>query len=175
MYLSLVVDPAAHWASFRFLSNPNIFNVSITRARNQQHVFCSVRPEEVSGDTLLQRYLAAIAAGPRPKSTGGTTLPDQFLDEVRGDLHQQGYRTWPAYPVAGMKLDLAIERLGKTLGIDLIGYPGEFAPALDLERYRMFQRAGLVLFPLPYRAWQNDRTACLKAIHKWHERLTTDS
>ncbi len=168
MYLSLVVDPQAHWASFRFLSDPNIFNVAITRARNEQVVFCSVTPDDVEGDTLLRRYLTSVAAGPRPRAAGRAPLPDRLLDEVRSALEKDGYRTWPAYPVAAVEIDLVIERGGKTLGIDLIGYPGQFAAVLDIERYRMFQRAGLALFPLPYRVWRRNQPKCIEAIHRWH-------
>jgi len=35
----------------------------------------------------------------------------------------------------------------------------------------MFGRAGLVLFPLPLRAWREDRAGCLDAIRRWHDRL----
>ncbi|MBN2291888.1 MAG: hypothetical protein JXM70_05650 [Pirellulales bacterium] len=171
MYLSLVVDRDTHPASFRFINNPNIFNVSITRARNEQYVFCSIKPDDLCGDTLVRRYLASIDRGPIPSSTAHTGPPDDFLRKVRDELQQRGFRAWPAYPVAGMKIDLAVEQSGKTLGIDLIGYPGEFAEAFDLERYRMLQRAGLLLFPLSYYAWQKDKDACLDAISHWHKRL----
>ncbi len=171
MYLSLVVDRQAHSASFRFLNNPNIFNVAITRARNEQYVFCSIGPEDVAGDTLLGRYLASIADGPRPSSAARGGVSDMFLREVRGELEERGFHAWPAYPVAGMEIDLVIERSGQTLGIDLIGHPGQFAAVFDLERYRMFQRAGLVLFPLSYWAWQRDKAACVDAIARWHKRL----
>ena len=168
MYLSLVVDPESHPASFQFLNNPNVFNVSITRARNEQIVFCSVRPDEVKPGTLLRRYLDRIARGPAPASQPGTGPHDAFLNEVRDALREQGFRAWPAYPAAGMEIDLVVQRGGRTLGIDLIGYPGQFAASLDLERYRTFQRAGLVLFPLSYRAWCLDRAGCLEAIGRWH-------
>jgi superfamily I DNA/RNA helicase len=171
MYLSLVVDREAHPASFRFLDNPNVFNVSITRARNEQYVFCSIQPEDLCGDTLVRRYLTSIIRGPKPGSVPRTGPPDVFLQEVRSELHQRGFHTWPAYPVAGLKIDLVVEQSGKTLGIDLIGYPGEFAAVFDLERYRMLQRAGLLLFPLSYHAWRQDKDACVHAIWNWHKRL----
>jgi AAA domain len=175
MFLSLVVDGETHSASFRFLNNPNIFNVSITRARNRQIVFSSIAPENARGDTLLGRYLGALARGPAPSSVPRSRFQDEFVTEVRGELQRQGFRTWAAYPVAGIEIDLVIERSGRTLGIDLIGYPGKFSVLLDPERYRMFQRAGLALFPLSYRCWQKDRPASLEAICRWHEALESGS
>jgi hypothetical protein len=50
------------------------------------------------------------------------------------------------------------------LGIDLVGYPGEYAGSFELERYRLFNRAGLRIMPLPYSAWCFDRPRCLAAV-----------
>jgi len=103
MYLSLVVDRDAHPASFRFLNNPNIFNVSITRARNEQYVFCSVEPKDLSGDTLMGRYLASIANGPRC----GTSL----RHEGRGDTA----KATPFVPQG--RATRVIRKLGKMSGM----------------------------------------------------------
>jgi hypothetical protein len=170
MFLSLVVDPQSHPASFQFLNNPNVFNVAITRARSGQQVFCSVRPEDVASDTLLGRYLASVAAGPREARPPSAAGHDEFLEAVCTELDRLGFRAWRDYPAAGMTVDLVVEQSGRTLGIDLIGHPGPYAPAIDLERYRMFRRAGLLLFPLPCRDWRRDKDACLEAIRRWHER-----
>jgi hypothetical protein len=69
--------------------------------------------------------------------------------------------------VAGLPIDLLVEKPPAALGLDLAGYPGQLAKAFDLEKCPMFQRASLRLFPLPYSAWHKDRQACLQAIHNW--------
>jgi hypothetical protein len=76
------------------------------------------------------------------------------------------------YPVAGLSIDLLVEREYSTLGIDLIGYPGPHAKAFDLEKYRMLERAELRIFPLSYSAWRKDKQACLAAIQQWTTRPT---
>ncbi|NUQ61067.1 MAG: hypothetical protein HUU20_01175 [Pirellulales bacterium] len=170
MYLSLVVDEASHPASFHFLNNPNVFNVSITRARLQQIVFASVRADQVKPGTLLHRYLSSIQSDSATAEPAWQQEHDEFLRDVGGELKKLGFLVWPAWPAAGLTIDLMIERDGRTLGIDLIGYRGPFAAALDLERYRIFQRAGLALFPLSYRSWLHDRAGCCRAIERLHER-----
>ena len=55
---------------------------------------------------------------------------------------------------------------GRAFGIDIIGYSGELGAAIDLERYRMFARAGLSLFPLPWSAWERDAAVCYEAIER---------
>ena len=51
-------------------------------------------------------------------------------------------------------------------GIDLIGFPGEFAESFSLERYKMYYRAGLDILPLSYSAWFFNKTLCLDEILK---------
>lgn len=165
MFLSFAVDPHAHVGSLRYLNRPDVFNVSITRARNMQFVFCSLRPDEINERSLFRRYLEAIdGAG---LAAAANASADAFLQETKSALESIGFITWPAYPVAGLTIDLLVERDGATLGIDLIGYPGPYAKAFDLEKYRMFERAGLRIFPLSYSAWCKDRQVCLDAIQQW--------
>lgn len=172
MYLSLAVDRDTHPATFVFLNNPNVFNVSITRARSEQYVFCSVRPAELKAGTLVRRYLEATAGGPKRPGSRTTHPRDTYLEEVRAELQRLGFQVWPEYPVAGQRIDLVVERSGQTVGIDLIGCPGELGDAVTLERYRMFERAGLSLFPLSSRAWSKDKAACLQAIVDWCSQIT---
>lgn len=167
MYLSLVVDPASHAATYRFLNNPNVFNVAVTRARNYQYVFCSVDAESLEGDSLLRRYLQHAETAPASTVKAEDGVDDAFLIDVRGALESAGVQVLPSYVVAGMKIDLVVTRDGRSIGIDLIGYPGALAAAFALDRYRVFQRAGLALFPLPYSAWLGDRDGCVAGILGW--------
>lgn len=57
-----------------------------------------------------------------------------------------------------------MEKDGRSLGIDLFGHPGSFAPAIERERYHMLARAGLRLYPLSLYAWRQDAAASTAAI-----------
>lgn len=165
MFLSFAVDREAHPGALRYLDRPDVFNVSITRARNLQVVFCSLKPDELPAKSLLRRYLEAIS---QPGPTCDANAPtDAFLREVDKALGEQGCQTWPCYVVAGLPVDLLVAKKGRPLGIDLVGHPGQLAEAFDLEKYRLFQRAGLRLFPLSYSAWKKDQQICLDAIDRW--------
>ncbi len=63
-------------------------------------------------------------------------------------------------------MDLVVAGKQGTCGIDLIGYPGEFEAVFSLERYKMFHRAGLRVFPLPYSNWRVDRETCVAEINR---------
>ena len=72
-----------------------------------------------------------------------------------------------------MKVDLVVERNGRAFGIDLIGYPGRWVEAIELERYRMFRRAGLSLFALAFREWSRDRDDAVSRILRFAEEHET--
>ena len=172
MYLSLALDPQSHPSAFRFLQRGDVFNVAVTRARGEQWVFTSLlarsdlesarQPWHSGKDSLVRRFLDHMEIDQPAAPDHGPM--DPFLKEVKALLELKGYRVWAAYPVAGLEVDLVVESQGRCLGIDLVGYPGTYVGAFELERYRMFNRAGLPLMPLPYSAWFSDSAACLRAI-----------
>jgi superfamily I DNA and/or RNA helicase len=57
MFLSFAVDDQSHSASFRYLDKPDVFNVSITRARILQHVYASIGNGSRGKTSLLDAYL----------------------------------------------------------------------------------------------------------------------
>jgi len=167
MFLSLVVDADVHNASLRFLDSPHLFNVAVTRARHQQYVFHSARPADLPADSLTRRYLEFIHHLPTGPPAGRHLILDTFLHEVAVALQANRFHTWPQYELAGLPIDLVVERAGRTVGIDLVGWPGLFESSCDLERYRILQRAGLTLFPLAYSRWRQDRDACIEALREF--------
>ncbi len=163
MLISLVLDDQTHGNVARFLEKPDVFNVSITRARNRQLVFHSVDTQSLGADSLLGRYLVEHGGQGTPSEPEADPR-DAFADEVRAALEGQGYTVRKGHPVAGTKMDLLLLKDGKSLGVDLIGHPGGFVEIFALDRYRMFKRAGLRIFPLPYSRWRKDRSMCLEAL-----------
>ncbi len=169
MFLSFAIDDDSHAASLRFLERSDLFNVAITRARQRQVVFTSTDPERLPADSLLRQFLTYIESASEPlRANIDAPLAhlDQFAAEVKQELESLGCRTWIGCPVAGLKIDLLAVRGEASLAIDLIGCPGPTAHVFPLERYKMFRRAGLTLWPLPYADWIHRREACLNAIDR---------
>jgi hypothetical protein len=166
MFLSLAVDAKSHPQAMRHLNQPDVFNVAITRARVHQVLFVSVTAEDCPRESLLARYLSEAARDAAQTMLSSAAPEDGFLEEVAERLKGSGFRAYPAFPVAGTTVDLLVEKEGTEIGIDLVGHPGRFAPAIDLERYRMFRRAGLSILPLPFSSWQAGPDLCVEAIEK---------
>jgi hypothetical protein len=170
MFLSLALDDASHPTAYRHLNRPDVFNVAVTRARSRQEVLCSFSPEHLPADSLPRRYIETLA-GRRPVSRD--TRHDRFCEEVCAALVGQGFQVWLGYPVAGLEIDLIVKGEARLVGIDLIGYPGQFADAFTLERYRMLRRAGLRTFPLPYTHWLSDRAQALATFARFLQNADT--
>ena len=166
MFLSMAVDAESHPAAFYYLNRDDQFNVSITRARSRQHVYASVRPQDLDPDSLLAQYLTEDSSPlPNHKSRQSSTK-DEFLHDVAGAMRDLGFSVWPSFTVAGTEIDLVIECNNIVRGIDLIGYPGQYENAFTLERYQMFLRAGLHIIPLSYASWRLRRQECIDAIQQ---------
>ncbi len=165
LYLSLAVDSSTHPAAIRFLEKPDVFNVSITRARVAQRIYISLDPAQLDSRSLLRAYLHHIEESQEESvPSGNNEHRDRFLSEAETALKAHGCETWTGYKIAGMVMDIVVARKGRSCGIDLVGYPGAYESAFPLERYKMFHRAGLKIIPLSYTLWRTQPDQCLKVI-----------
>ncbi|MCE2571306.1 DEAD/DEAH box helicase [Motilimonas eburnea] len=161
--LSMCVDEQSSGHQFRYINRPDVFNVAVTRARDEQYVFLSSRPHRLPSQSLLFEYIHSIERNHQYALDENNDF-DAFQAEVSRLLTLNGINTWKNYPIAGAELDLMCEYGDKTLAIDLIGYPGESQDYYHLSRYQIFQRAGLTLYPLTYTRWVNQKHRVLKQI-----------
>ena len=63
-------------------------------------------------------------------------------------------------------IDVLAYKNGKYIAIDLVGFPGSIGEFYPIERYKMLERGGIKLFPLPYTYWLHDKAFCLSAIEE---------
>ncbi len=167
MLLSLCLDKNAHPSAFHYLNRKDTFNVAITRARNLQVIYGSFQIDDPKVTGILRDYLNFIHHQDERMERNFDPLQDVFMEEVQAELTGLDWYCWPNHPVAGFHVDLVVEKDGVIMGIDLIGYPGDYCISFQLERYRIFNPAGLPIFPLPYHDWIKDRQACLQALQEW--------
>ena len=169
MYISFAVDGLTHPSTFIYLNKEDVFNVSITRARSEQHVFWSGETNTLNAQSILAQYLSKIKEPPHQQHSD-TSIQDRddFLEEVKMEIVAMGVdEIYEAYPIAGVEMDLVVVHKGQTICIDLIGFPGVFEDAFPIERIRLLNRMGVSVFPLPYSAWAFKREECLLAFRKF--------
>jgi hypothetical protein len=165
--ISFCLDKDSHPSSFLYLNRNDVFNVSITRARNLQLIYGSFKTEDPKVKGILERYLGFIQTQKNMIFNSYDPTHDPFLEEVRSALSKRNWHCWPNFPVAGFNVDLVTEKQGIMCGIDLIGYPGDYSASFELERYRLFNRANLPIFPLSYYAWEDNMDFCLNNLEDW--------
>lgn len=152
MFLSLAVDDDSHASAFAYLQRADVFNVSITRARERQVVFHSIDARARGADDLLRAYLEQGIA----KARAGTGMIASGLqEEIQRALSGAGYECRWNVLVGGVHVDLLAGRHGKWIGLDVICDPSP-SGALMLDDYRLLERAGLKVFPVSEREWRED-------------------
>ncbi|WP_226660928.1 DEAD/DEAH box helicase [Microbulbifer aggregans] len=157
MLLSFAIDVESKRAG-AYLNRADMFNVAVTRAKRRQVVFHSIDGGELTQDNLFARYLSH---NHQAVSAVGTVNYCRFADAVKASLVDHGVNVWVGLTIAGHEIDIVCERAGCLLGIDLIGYPGDFSEYFSINVYQALHRAGISLVPLAYRQWENDREACV--------------
>ncbi len=164
MLISFVLDNDSHPTAFYHLNKPDVFNVSITRARSLQYVLYSLDTNKLKTDSILREYLESFEKEEKERNEQVNQIKDAFAESVKQRFQQDGFNVWTGYQVAGLNIDLIIQKNGQNFCIDLIGYPGQFQDSFSLERYKMLYRAGLHTFPLAYTHWMSERESCYHAI-----------
>lgn len=166
MLLSWVIDDQSHSGCLRFLEKPDVFNVTVTRARRQQRIFYSFDIHNLNKESILWKYLSFIRTYEGTRGKKHNQNHDDFANEVSECLRNRGIKTLIGESVAGLTMDVAAISNQQCIGIDLVGYPGDFAGIYSLDRYRMFKRAGLSIIPLPYVNWIVDNDGCIEYLTK---------
>lgn len=161
MLISFALDNDSLRAS-AYLNKADVFNVSITRARQQQWLFLSLDENRLADNNLLKLYIQDIGkfSAAHQKVSG----IDAFQKEISESLSNIGIETWLGYHLVGIEVDLLCRYQSKYLALDLIGYPGPWADFFELNSYKVLKRAGVSVLPISYGLWQVDRYACIQKV-----------
>jgi hypothetical protein len=161
MLISFAVDNNSKRAA-TYLNNADVFNVTITRARQKQLIYISIDDSLLPDHSLLRQYVTSITAFNAKHSV--TSELDTFQQEIIEALAQYKIDTWPGYTIAGTEIDLLCRYADKYLAVDLIGFPGPWANFFELTTYKLFKRAGVDVLPISYGLWIVDKQACIDKI-----------
>lgn len=169
MMISLAIDDNAHHSAVIHLNKPDVFNVSITRARSEQYFFKSFGDQYDPGKYLRKLLSDLSKQNNSSRSIKTKEVRDLFLNEVRAELSKQEIQAWISFSTSGLLVDIAFKRYDKFYGINLIGYPGNFVDALTIDDYKILNRAGLPTFSLPYTYWSFDKDKCFEELMRFSE------
>lgn len=163
MLISFSVDNDSKRAAV-YLNKADVFNVTITRARQKQLLFLSIDETQLPEHNLLRRYLDSISEFEATHSV--TSELDDFQQSVVRELDTLDIETWPGYTIAGTEVDILCCYNNQYLAIDLIGFPGPWADFFELNTYKLFKRAGVEVLPISYGLWVVDKDVCIAEVAK---------
>jgi len=170
MFISFGVDNNTHPSAFQHLNRHDVFNVSITRARSIQWIVTSMQ-QPMPGYAslgLFEKYIVYIEEQERLYESTPRENPymDEFLSDVISWLQRAGFpQIRVGHLIAGIEIDVVVVQEDKTVCIDLIGYPGPFEDAFQLDKYKVLERIDIPVFPLPYSQWKLQPKETKQALH----------
>jgi uncharacterized protein YebE (UPF0316 family) len=170
MLLSFALEPDSPAGAWTYLNREDIFNVSITRARVEQHLFLSGKPSDFPDGNMLRAYLDTVMFR-RERRIAKTTeerVSDTFMADVLQSLQSWGMeRVYTNYKIGGVVLDLVVVHRDRTLSIDLVGFPGPHSGFLSHAHWKMMSRLGIPVFALPYINWHFERQSTRHALRNY--------
>ena len=173
MLISFCVDNSTSMGAFNYLNRSDVFNVLVTRAKNQQFVYTSLKPSEMPSKSLLKEYIETCNF--QIKNEGQNIIYDSFYAEVKEFLSETGIEIIKqATLVSGVLIDLVIIQNNKYVCIDLIGFPGEFEDQFSLEDIRILNRVQAPIFFLPYSSWYIEQEKTKKNLINFIKTATKD-
>ncbi|MEV0154886.1 AAA domain-containing protein [Micromonospora sp. NPDC050686] len=132
--------PARH----RFVAEPNLFNVLVTRARRRLTVVTSLTAAEgLVGDYLryAEQGPSAVDASSGPPDAGLSGAPEQrWAAALAAELRRLGLPVRAGYPVGRWRVDLCVGDGEAAVGVICTVHPD--GVAAHVERQRTLLRAG---------------------------------
>ncbi len=168
MYISFTIDNTTGSTVFQYLNKEDVFNVSITRAKEKQFLYYSFDPKNFKNTHLLIEYFSETQIH-RQRINPPNEYMDNFAAQVYEELIRLGVskeNILVNYPVAGYQMDVVITYNQKTLYLDLIGYPGELEKTFSIDQYKTLFRTNIPIIAIPYTYWLLNKNACLDHISK---------
>ncbi len=161
MLISFAIDNQSKRAA-SYLNKPDVFNVCITRAKQQQWIMLSIDEQQLAASNLLRMYIDSIDAF-KAQHTLASQI-DDFQVALSDSLQPLGIEVWPGFQAAGTEVDLLCRKNDRYLAIDLIGYPGPWHDFFEIDTYKLLQRAEIEVLPISYGLWVVDKQSCIKQI-----------
>lgn len=163
MLISCCVDQTSTASTYTYLNRADVFNVAITRAKEQQYLFSSVNIKDIPSNNYLKKYFAYCHSYQQnftPKAPQQISQVQEFIQH----FEQRDFRVLTNYTIASVTMDIVLIKDNETIAVDLVGFPGGQGQAFQLERYKLFERAGLTIIPVFYGNWINNQQKITQTV-----------
>ena len=153
--------------SLIFLQKPNLFNVAITRARNQMINFISKNPRELP-EGILRSYLGFVEEYENRYALRNSDDFDEniyknsFEKEVAQAFRDLGHDVVCGVDIAGLSVDLLVDN---KFVIECDGVEDKTSSKVsNMKKQAIIERSGLKVSRISKREWQYSPKACIDRI-----------
>jgi hypothetical protein len=122
----------------RFVEDPHLFNVMVTRARRSLVVVTALPTPAGRPNGLVEEYLIHAARPPRPADDA--PCPTPWCEAVARELRALGVTVRTAYPVGHWTVDVCAGDGDGAVGVETTVHPD--GPAAHVARHRALGAAG---------------------------------
>jgi hypothetical protein len=147
---SLGIGPDQTAASWRFVEDPHLFAVFMTRARRRMTILVSADPP---AGGLVAAYLAQADSPPGPPRPAGPIGP--WAAAIADDLASAGVPILAAYPSGRHVVDICVDDPSRCVGIECGVHPA--GPEAHIDRHLALTRAGWALLEAYRSRWVERR------------------
>ena len=153
--------------SLIFLQKPNLFNVAITRARNQMINFISKNPRELP-EGILRSYLGFVEeyenryALRNSDDFDENVYKNSFEKEVAKAFRDLGHDVVCGIDIAGLSVDLLVDNKF-VIECDAVEDKTS-AKVSNMKKQAIIERSGLKVSRISKREWQYSPKACIDRI-----------
>ncbi|MEM1068531.1 MAG: AAA domain-containing protein, partial [Planctomycetota bacterium] len=161
--LSTSIDGDSHPASLRFLESPNLFNVAVTRAREQLIIVTSVSAEQLPVGMLREFLVHAESNWQNGQESNVTEC--ELEQEIIHQLDAEGIPCLAGYQAAGTRIDIVAVGERRSVAI-LCDRPERTDWEQVLETQRRLSRASWPTVRLSRRLVEQHWDVCINTIRK---------
>lgn len=159
VHISFTIDNDTASNVYTYLNKEDVFNVAITRARRRQYIYLSIDEFPHNSYHLLHRYIRSIKAEDDSELENSSSL-DYFLNEVKDWLNDFQLSVFVGKELAGVTIDLLVEKGNKIYALDLVGYPGVYQATFPIEKYKTLYRMNVEVIVVPFSFWHRKNEEC---------------
>jgi len=167
IYISCAIDKNSHAATWNYLNNPNVFNVTTSRAKVTQTVVYSISTESMPKGSLIREYYKyyseslAIEDPLFSTPTWHRELLQCFVDA--------GFQYSSCVSIGNCTLNTVMHYKGNSVAIDFIGFSPQMSDHLSVDTYRLFHAMNIPLVPIMSTDWLHRREGVIQDVIEWSE------
>jgi len=167
IFISCAIDKQSHLSTWNYLNNPNIFNVTTSRAKASQTVVHSIPIEEMPDGSLIRAYY---------DFSNDFSIGQHLIDtpiwhqELLQYFVSVGFEFSSNVTIGDCLVNTVLHYKGKSIAVDFVGFLPILSPHLPVNAYESFHIMNIPLMPIIAHDWLHRRDVVIQEAIEWSEK-----